>query len=233
MNPERNWALVTGLLFIIATVSAFAGDAILGPVLASTDILATIAPAQARVALGVVVKVISAVTSAGIAISLYPVLRRHSEGLALGSVCLRAIEAVFYLVSVLGLLALLSLGKGYATAGPGLGAQMQVLVGLIRELRTWAGFILAVMAFCLGAGMYYWVLLRTRLVPSWLSVWGLLALGMLLAMVVLILLGGKAEGSLLALAAPIALQEMVLALWLILKGFDAPVFAALGQGPRS
>ncbi len=55
-------------------------------------------------------------TSAGIAISLYPILRKYNEGLALGSVGFRFIEGVFYIVAALGLLSLLTLSHEYVKA---------------------------------------------------------------------------------------------------------------------
>lgn len=230
MNPERKMALVPGLLFIIATALSFVGDAILGSLPEGPAFLAALFANQARVGLAVVVKVLSAAASAGIAISLYPVLRRHSEGLALGAVCFRVIEAVFYLISALGLLSLVSLGHEYASAELPLGQQLVALGTMIKATRTWAGFVLGVISFCLGGGMYYVIFFRTRLVPRWLSVWGLLALASLLTMVICIMFGGKPEGLILVLAAPIALQELVLALWLILKGFNARALTSMVQG---
>lgn len=221
MNVERRMALVPGLLFIIATVAALVGDAVLGPILEGPAYLATISAHQARVALALAFKLLGAGASAGVAISLYPILRMHSEGLALGAVCFRTIESVFYIINALGLLCLVSLGRDYLSAGAALGPQLQSLGSSIQAGRRWAGFVLAVIAFCPGAGMYYYVFFRTRLVPRWLSVWGMLALAMLLAMAVMEMFGAEPAGLTLVLALPIAVQEMVLAIWLLVKGFNA------------
>jgi hypothetical protein len=152
--------------------------------------------------------------------SLYPVLRKHNEGLALGSVGFRIVEGVFYLVAALGLLSLVSLSQESAKAGAALASAFQTTGGMLIAVRKWAGFVLGVVAFCLGAAMYYYVFFRTRLVPRWLSGWGLISLVMLLTMVVLIMFGGEPSGTMLILAIPIALQEMVLAVWLIARGFN-------------
>jgi hypothetical protein len=220
MNPERKRAIVTGMLFILATASSLAGSAIMGSSLDAPDYLTKISADQSRAIVSVIFQFVAAASSAGIAISLYPVLRRHNEGLALGAVGFRIIEGVFYLVAALGLLSLVSLSQEYVKAGAASASQFQIMGTMMLAVRKWAGFVLGVVAFCIGASMYYCVLFRTRLVPRWLSAWGLIALAMLLTMVMLVMFGGEPSGTTLALALPLAAQEMVLALWLIAKGFD-------------
>ncbi|HUW39926.1 MAG TPA: DUF4386 domain-containing protein [Rectinemataceae bacterium] len=219
MNSERKRALITGMLFILATASGLAGSGIIGSSLDGPDCLAKIYAAQPREMLSVVFQFAAAAASAGIAMSLYPVLKRHSEGLALGAVGFRIIEGVFYLVGALGLLALVSLSQDYVRMGADQASQFRIMGRSMLALRRWSGFVLGVAAFCLGASMYYYVFFRTRIVPRWLSAWGLIAVAMLLTMAVLVMFGGEPSGMMLALALPIAVQEMVLAFWLIAKGF--------------
>ena len=78
--------------------------------------------------------------------------------------------------------------------------------------------------------MYYYVMYRSRLIPRWLSAWGLAGLTLLLSMALLIAFGERPSGPsgmLVLLAVPLALQEMVLAAWLIVKGFNPSAIAAL------
>jgi hypothetical protein len=217
---ERKSAVITGVLFIIATAASLAGSGIMGSRLDAPDYLADLTNSQSRAVWSVIFQFIAAAGSAGIAMSLYPVLRKHGEGLALGSVGFRLVEGVFYLVSALGLLLLVSLSRDYVKAGAALASQYQAMGAMLMALRKWAGFVLGVIAFCVGASMYYYLLFRTRLVPRWLSLWGLVALAMLLTMVILVMFGREPAGTMLVLALPIAVQEMVLALWLIIKGFN-------------
>jgi hypothetical protein len=220
MSSERKGAIVTGVLFIVATVSSLVGTSILGSSLNAADYLAGVAANQTRIILSVIFQFVAAATSAGIAMSLYSVLRKHSEGAAIGAVGFRTIEGVFYLVAALGLLTLVSLSQEYVKAGAALASQFQITGTMIMAVRKWAGFVLGVIAFCIGASMYYYVFLRTKLVPRWLSGWGLIGVATLLAMVVLVLFGSEPSGTILVLAIPIAVQEMVLAVRLIVKGFD-------------
>ena len=208
MNSERKSAIITGVLFVIATASALVGTSITGSSLNATDYLAAISADRSRVILSVILQFVAATTSAGIAMSLYPVLRKHSEGLALGAVGFRIIEGVFYLVAALGLLSLVSLSGEYVKEGAALASQFQSVGIMIMAARKWAGFVLAVVAFCIGAAMYYSVFFRTSL-----------GVATLFTMVILVMFGREPSGVVLVLAVPIAVQEMVLAVWLIAKGF--------------
>ncbi len=228
-ESSKKIAKITGILFIIAMVAGLMGSSLTGSITDAPDYLVQIAANKNLIVLGTIFSFIAAAGSAGIAISLYPVLRKHNEGLALGSVGFRLIEGVFYIVSALGLLALLSLSREYASAGPQAAPAFQFLGNLILDVRVWAGFVLAVIAFCLGGAMYYYIMYRSRLIPRWLSVWGLVALALLLSMVLLIAFGEKIaapSGMMLLLAIPIAVQEMVLAVWLIVKGFNPVAIAS-------
>jgi hypothetical protein len=230
MNTYRNTAIITGILFIVATAAGLLGNALIGSIVGAPDFLVQIAANENLVVVGALLAFVAAAGSAGIAISLYPVLRKHSEGLALGSVGFRFIEGVFYLVSVLGLLSLLSLGQEYVNAGPQSAPAIQVMGELIVSVRVWAGFVLGVIAFCLGAGMYYFILYRSRLIPRWLSCWGLAGLVLLFSMTMSIAFGEKISGpsgTQILLAIPLALQEMTLAVWLIVKGFNQTAIASL------
>jgi len=229
MNSSKTTARIVGALFITATVAGLLGTSLTGSVVGAPDYLVQIAANKNLVVLGALLKFVAAAASAGIAIALYPVLRKHNEGLALGSVGFRLVEGVFYIVAALGLLSLLSLGQEYASAGPQAAPTLQVLGTLILAVRNWAGFVYGVLFFCLGALMYYYVLYQSRLIPRWLSGWGLVAIALLFSMVLLIAFGERPSGPSgmqLLLALPIALQEMVLAVWLILKGFNPSVVAS-------
>lgn len=225
MNSNKKIARITGILFIVATVAGLLGSGLTGSIVGAPDYLVQIAANKNLIVVGALLAFVAAAGSAGIAISLYPVLRKYNEGLALGSVGFRLIEGVFYIVGILGLFSLLSLSQEYASAGPQAASIFQVLGSLISAIRVWAGFVLGVIAFCLGAAMYYYVMYRSRLVPQWLSVWGLAGLVLLFSMTLLIAFGERISGPsgmLVLLAIPLALQEIVLGVYLIVKGFNHP-----------
>ncbi len=161
MNSDRRLARVAGVLFILATVASLLGSALTDPILGTPDYLAGISFSRGQVTLGALLTFVAAVASVSIAISLYPVLypvlKKHNEGLALGAVGFRLIEGVFYIVSATGLLSLVTLSQEFVRAGAPSASYFQTLGTLIQGTRDWAGFGLAVIAFCLGALMYYFV----------------------------------------------------------------------------
>jgi Domain of unknown function (DUF4386) len=219
MDTNRKSAVAAGVLFIVATVAdVISRAALLTPVLGLPDPLAAVSANETSVVLGAVLLFVGAAAAAGIAIAMYPVMRGHGEALALGSVGFRLIEGTFYLGIVVCLLILVAMG-GKAVSG-GDRVAFAVPVTLVLAAREALGQV-GVLAFAVGATMYYWLFYRSQLVPRWLSAWGLVAIATLVASVVLVI-AGVAEPMSQAqvlLAAPIFAQEMVLAGWLIAKGF--------------
>ena len=161
-------------------------------------------------------------------------MRKHNEGLALGSVGFRLIEGALYIGIVLCLLLLVTLSQEAANAGAAASSAYQVQAGLLMAARDSLGEV-AVLAFGLGALMYYWVFYRSRLVPRWLSAWGLVAIASLMLSGLLVMFGviEPLSPPQVVLALPIFLQEMVLAVWLIAKGFDPSAIAPESAGDTS
>jgi hypothetical protein len=228
MDTNRKIAVVAGVLFIVATVGNLASAVLLRPILSAPDYLTEISANEGRILTGALFLLIGALACPGIAIALYPVLRKRNEGLALGSVGFRLIEGVLYVVSFVCLLLLVTLSRDIATAGASGSAALQVQASLLVAGRDWLGPVAAVITFGIGASMYYWVLYRSRLVPRWLSAWGLVATTLLIVAGLLVLFDVAAPMSTtqVVLALPIAVQEMVLAVWLIAKGFDPTAIAS-------
>ncbi len=228
MNNYRKTAIVVGLLFITATVTNVVGNLLFSnPVLEAPDYLVSASAHANQVATGALLELIAAFACAGIAIGLYPVLRKHNEGMALGSVGLRVIEGIFYCVAVLPLLSVLTLSQEYAAGTSASAAFYQASGSSLLAIRDWAGQ-LGVIAFTLGALMYYSLFYRSKLIPRWLSGWGFLAAAFSLASALLSLFGQVVPLSpvSLVLNLPIGVQEMVLAGWLIVKGFTPSAIAA-------
>jgi hypothetical protein len=223
MNSRKKSALITGVLFIVATVAALVAAA-MEPVLTGTDYLAGVAANASQVTGGALFYLIAAFTSVGIAVSLYPVLKPWNAGLALGSVVFRTIEAVMYIVAVVGLLSLVTLSQNAATTGAADPAMLQAMCDLLRSGREHATLV-GVFAFSLGAFMYYYVFFVARLIPRWLAGWGSVASGLMLVACVLALVSDKSVTGYVPLILPIAVQEMVLAVWLLVKGFDSAATA--------
>jgi hypothetical protein len=221
----RKIAVITGVIFIIATLTGPILATPLLPDLTGTDYLIRVSAHPNQVAGGVLLSIIAYLACAGIAVVMYPVLKKWNAGLALGSVVFRTIETAFYMVGLVSLMSLVTLGQQFTTAGAADRASLQAIGNLLVTVRDHAA-LLAVFAFCLGAFMYYYLFFQSRLIPRWLSGFGIVAIILMMAACVLALFSGNRITSYIPLAAPIFMQEMVLAVWLIVKGFNSSVIAA-------
>jgi len=219
-SDEKGVARTAGILFIIATLASILSLPFLGSISAS-NYLVSVSSNGNQITTGGFIALIGAFASASIAISLYPVLRRHNEGLALGAVGFRLIEGVMYIVGVVFLALLLSLSQE-SVKGGALGSSYFQTEGVVLLAGYhWAEYVGGPLAFCLGALIYYFIFYQSRLIPRWLSGWGLIGIVLLLATTILVIFGEIAAFSTfqVLLALPIGVQEMALAVWLIVKGF--------------
>jgi hypothetical protein len=231
MNSTRKIAVITGVIFIIATVLPLLATSLV-PVLTGADYLTQSSAHTNQVAAGALLILIGYFACAGIAIVMYPVLKQWNTGLALGSVIFRTIETAFLIVGLVSLLSLLTLGQQFTTAGAADRTSLQAIGNLLVSVRDHAALV-AVFAFCLGAFMYYYLFFQSRLIPRWLSGFGIVAIILMMVACVLALFSGNRITSYIPLAAPIFLQEMVLAVWLIVKGFNPSAIGSLSAKTAS
>jgi hypothetical protein len=211
-------ATTAGLLFIAATAASLIATALQGSFLDGAGFLGAVALHHGRLLTAALFQILAAFTSAAIAVTLYPVLKQHAAATALGSVAFRLIEGVFYTLAAVSTMILVSL-SGQLTAGAS--ASAQASGELVRDLRDSASCA-GVLAFYTGATLYYLIFYRSQLIPRWLSAWGLAGtvLGFAAGLLVLFQSIAVLSSTQVALNLPIAVQEMVLAVWLIVKGFS-------------
>jgi hypothetical protein len=205
MQRYRTETIIAGVLFIIATTATMAAQLIIAPMLAASDVADHVVNNRSLFIFGVLLELANALASAGIAIALYPVIWRCTQGLAVAYVGLRTIEASVGVVGAVGLLTVLSYGMS----------------GVAVAFHDWA-FLLVLFVFSIGTLILYPLLYTFRLVPVVLSLWGLIGGGMLFCSILLILFGRIEVGSTvdMILSLPIWINEMVLALWLIIRGVN-------------
>jgi hypothetical protein len=221
MKPYKTIARITGVLFIVATFASLISTGFLNPILSKSDYLTKMSANNNQIITGVLFLLIGAFASAAIAISMYPVLRKYNEGLAIGSVGFRIIEGMLYMVGAVGILSLLTLSQNFVKAGTPVSSYFQTQGTTLLQVRDWTT-LTAVMAFYIGAMMYYWIFYKYQLIPRWLSGWGIIGviLGIVAAILVLFRVTGTMSMVDIVFNIPIGIQEMVLAVWLIVKGFS-------------
>lgn len=222
ISPYQNNARIAGVLFIIGTVAGILSGAFAGPVLGSPDYLEKLSANENQVVIAAFFIFVMAIACASIAISLYPVLRQYSEALALGAVGFRLIEGVLMIFVVISILSLLALSQEFVHAGAPASSYFQTIGVIVKAGYDWVNSVGMLMAWCIGALMYYYIFYQTRLIPRWISGWGLagVVLCMIASMAVMFGLIGADSTTQSLMNIPIGLQEMVMAVWLIVKGFN-------------
>lgn len=232
MSSDRRSAIWVGVLWIAATVFPAASYAPWSALDDGDGVLANAATHKSQLITWTLLNLVEVVAVAGVAFMLYPILIRVADtsvkqGLALWYVGTRVTESGIYAVAVLATWAFLPLSRDFAAAGAPDASHFQTTSEILQTTQD-LGLALAQSVFAIGAAMLYYLLFQGRLVPRWLSLWGLLAAPLfLVASLSLLWTGDPNSGLANILFAPLALQEMVLAVWLIAKGFDA---AALAPG---
>jgi hypothetical protein len=220
MNSLRKTALVAGVLYLITFIS-IPTLALYGPVRTDPGYIAGPGPDTA-VIFGGILEIIVALACIGTAVALYPVVKRQNEGIALGFIGARILEAAAIFAGVVALLAIVSLRQA------GAGEDAVITGQALLALNTWTtvlgqGLLPAANALLLGSLMY-----QSRLVPRILPILGFIGAPLLVAGVAGTLFGLWGSVSLLSGfgALFLALWEFSLGVWLIVKGFrPSPVTA--------
>jgi hypothetical protein len=223
MREHKAAATTAGILYITGTVAGVLSLVLSAPVRDAGDPLAAAAEHSDVVVTGALLVLVMGLSLAFVPVVLFPVLRRVDEVLAIGYLIMRgAVETACYVLLAAGWLLLVPLGEAIS-AGPGTASPAGVRLGSLIVDADAVNAVLT-LVFCLGATMFYVLLHRSRIVPRWIAVWGLVAIPLyvvadLLAMYAVI---GANSSQQVLMFMPLAVQEMVLAVWMIARGFRPP-----------
>lgn len=228
LGTGRKTAALVGSAFLFSNVTFILGAIVLvEAILGAPDYLSLIAAGRAQVALGVLLSFANGLAYVGIAVLLFPILRQRFASLALAYVGFRVVEFITQILADVSPLALLTLAGDGGQAGAAAAADLPALGDLLLAERFWA-FQMLNLIFSFSAVLLYIMLLRTRLVPGFIAIWGLIAAALVLLNTVLGWFRpdlGAALGMITGL--PMLLNELFLGVWLIVKGFNPSAIAAL------
>lgn len=210
MNPTKNTARYVGMLYLIGTLSGILSFLPLGPFLNRTQTMAMDIN-QTQIALGTLFILIMGLALSMVPILLFPYFKKYSEALALGAVVFRgALETLFYMIVMICWLTLSALSQDVSNA-----PFLQSHSSFIYHIMDQTGILLSI-SFSIGALFIYRLFYISKLIPNWLSLWGLVGGLLYLAYPLLLIFNYDFE----ILMAPLAIQEMALAAWLMIKGFN-------------
>jgi hypothetical protein len=221
---NKEIARTVGILFIIGTVAGIL-SMIGTSIIDEPDYLAKIAENKTMVVLGSLLILTMGIALSSMVVVLFPVLKKYNETLALGALIFRgALELVCYVATAVSCLLLIALSKNFVGAGTPVESNFQLFGSMLKDERFIMGEVTAIL-FSIGALFIYYIFYKTKLIPTWLSLWGLVGAMIYLAdgILCIFMFSTELEGFKYILG----VQEMIMAGWLIVKGFNTSAFNAL------
>jgi hypothetical protein len=228
----RKNATIAGILYILGTVFTILSVIFTQPVANAQDYFVVVTANENRVIIGALFISLMGLALAMVPVVLYPILKKVNEVFALGFVVIRgALETVTYFAMTVCWLLMTSFAQGYAGASSA--SAFQNLGASLLHVQDTINLIL-IIVFSLGALMLYTMLYTSKLVPRWISIWGVIAILLhlstsflgLFGLMTVSMSGDTMSGITFVLDFPIFLQEMVMAVWLIVRGFNSLTLAS-------
>jgi hypothetical protein len=217
MKTYRKTAVIVGVLYIIGTIAGILSLVVTKDLLAGEDFLTRIAANPSQLNLGAFFILMMGFSLAAMPVFLYPLFKRKNEALALGMVVFRGpLEGSTYILVAVSWLLLGVFSKEFI-AGGAEAASLQVVGNVLLQTKDIITPVLTIV-FIIGAMLLYTLFYLTKLIPRWLSGWGLIGAVIYVAVDLFMLFGLNLHLDILYV--PLAVQEMAMALWLIIKGFN-------------
>lgn len=218
MNSNQKIAKAVGILFLAGMVAGVTGNIFIQSILSAPDPLSTISANSMKLAIGAMLMLMTSAWDATHGILMFPVLKPHSELIALGYLSFRIVNAVFLALQVLFILLQIPLGDEYLKAGTTDPSYLQALSTQFIQVNLYA-YQIAMIFVGLACVLMCYILYRAKLVPRFLAVWGLVGYATILCGSLLEVMGFDLQ---LLHTIPGGLWELFIGVWLIVKGFNSP-----------
>jgi hypothetical protein len=220
-NKFRKTATVVGVVYLAGMFVGIPGNIMIQSILGAADPLAAVSANNMTVAIGAILWLLAVIGDVGHGVLMFPVLKQHSERMAIGYLAARIVDAIFIAIMVLFVLIQIPLGSEYLKAATD-ASYLQALSALFAQGQLYA-YEIGMSALGVSGLMLCYTLYKGKLVPGWLAVWGLIGyatilVGMLSAVM------GSGLGDLSSI--PGALWEVFIGVWLIVKGFGSSAVAS-------
>lgn len=229
MNSNKKSAKIVGVLFILAAVTAIIGLLLYDPILNGPDYLMRGSEHANQVILGALMELILVVSAVGTATTMFPILRKYNETMALWHVCFRFLEAVIITIGVISVLSLLTLSREFVAAGAPDTASFQASGTLLKAVHDWTFLLGPLFMLGINTMMYSYIFYKSKLVPRFIPILGMTGATLVFICALLVMFGVIQQVSVWGaiLAVPIFANEMILAVWLIVKGFNESALASM------
>ncbi|WP_088067482.1 DUF4386 domain-containing protein [Gottfriedia luciferensis] len=231
MISNKRAAKIVGVLFILAAVTAIIGLKLYEPILKGPNYLVIGSEHANQVTLGALMELFLVVSAIGTATTMFPILRKYNETIALWHVCFRFLEAIIITVGIISVLSLLTLSHEFVASGAPDIVSFQASGTLLKAVHDWTFMLGPLFMLGINTMMYSYIFFKTKLVPRAISILGMSGALLVFICALLVMFGAIDQISVIGgiMALPVAANEMILALWLIIKGFDEKVIFSFSQ----
>lgn len=175
--------------------------------------------------LGLIIHLCSVAATIFIAVMMFPMLKAQSVRFAIGYLIFRTLEALTFTIMESNGLSVLILSQEFIKSGSADLANFELMGSIVQQSRTHF-YEIGVIFFCIASLMFYFSMFKSKILPTYITTWGLTGATLALIMMIMSLFGIELSAmQSIILAAPIALNEIYMSIWLIIFGFR-PIKAA-------
>ncbi|MBI2429208.1 MAG: DUF4386 domain-containing protein [Ignavibacteriales bacterium] len=224
MNKFRTTAKIVGAIYIAGMVVGIGGNMLILSILSAPEYLSTVTANSMMIAFGAVLWLMTVAGDAAHGVLMFPVLKPHSERVAVGYLGFRIVDAVFIAIMVLFILIQIPLGSEYLKA-EGADSFFLESLGTLLIKANLCAYHIAMLMLGISGVMLCYTLYTAKLIPRFLSVWGFAGYAVILFGSVLEILGFDLQS---IHTIPGGLWELFAGGWLIVKGFNATASESAG-----
>jgi hypothetical protein len=214
------YSRLIGALFLSGFLLYGVGSSLVTSVVGAPDFLSTHSGHQTTLVLGAFLMLLNTAVDVGKGVLFFPILEKHGKRTALAYLAALIVEVVLLDVGVLALLMIVPLAQQGVDAGQASVGWAKALGSLAVQSNTMA-YQIGQMSLGLGAVFLCLLLFRTRLIPRFLSIWGLVGYAILMAGTIAEIFGIHIG---VMLSIPGGVFEVGLGFWLIIKGFQPEAY---------
>jgi hypothetical protein len=223
MNIDMNTVRLLGAAQLIVFVASILSERLLASVVRSgsiSEILVNISKNVTLMRISNLLALVDSLVIVLLGVLFYIVFYRQYEIIALVALGFFLAEAITLAVSKIGAYPLIPLSQGFAEAGAPETSTFQALADFLYHGVDRQGYLIHTLFFCLGGILWYTLFLKSGYIPQALSLWGLVAVSLLLIPVLLQLYDRDFIHPVMVVGILYLPFELFLGLWLIVRGFN-------------